>query len=371
MIYAVISDIHANESALRKVLGDAKAHGAQRIVCLGDVVGYGPLPSETLNLLLSQNATIIAGNHDDAVSGRVDEDDFIDLARDAVLRHREMLPQKSRDILSSLPYTITFGEAVAAHGDFTEPEKFNYIENEEDAAINFSAINSRLAFVGHTHVPGVYLTGQSGTVYKIDPQDFTIEDGKRYIVNPGSVGYPREKDGKCFSSYVLYDSDERTVTFRFIPFAVSSVMQRGENPKRIKKRILILAAAALSLTTALVAWFCIPKEEVAVTRIIAADDSALLIDERILEMSPEIHHFRVNLELDIKGGSAPANVQVFFLDHDGKPVNENSKSVRESWAGEEKIKVAVRKNAKQIKIIIKKQKLEDEIKIKRFEPTVY
>ena len=371
MIYAVISDIHANESALRKVLDDAKAHGAQRIVCLGDVVGYGPLPSETLNLLLSQNATIIAGNHDDAVSGRVDEDNFIDLARDAVLRHREMLHQKSRDILSSLPYTITFGEAVASHGDFTDPEKFNYIESEEDAAINFSSINSRLAFVGHTHVPGVYLTGQSGTVYKIDPQDFTIEDGKRYIVNPGSVGYPREKDGKCFSSYVLYDSDERTVTFRFIPFAVSSVMQRGENPKRVKKRILILASAMLSLTTALVAWFCIPKEEVAVTRIIAADDSALLIEERILEMSPEIHHFRVNLELDIKEGSAPANVQVFFLDHDGKPVSENSKSVRESWTGEEKIKVAVRKNAKQIKIIIKKQKLEDEIKIKRFEPTVY
>ncbi|MBO7207465.1 MAG: metallophosphoesterase family protein, partial [Kiritimatiellae bacterium] len=215
MIYAVISDIHANESALRKVLEDARAHGAQRIVCLGDIVGYGPLPSETLNLLLSQNATIIAGNHDDAVSGRVDEDDFIDLARDAVLRHREMLPPKSRDILSSLPYTIAFGEAVAAHGDFTEPEKFNYIESEEDAAINFSSINSRLAFVGHTHVPGIYLTGQSGAVYIIDPQDFTVEDGKRYIVNPGSVGYPRVKDGKCFSSYVLYDSDERTVTFRF------------------------------------------------------------------------------------------------------------------------------------------------------------
>ena len=123
--------------------------------------------------------------------------------------------------------------------------------------------------------------------------------------------------------------------------------------------------------TALIAWLCIPKEEVAVTRIIADDDSALLIEERILEMSPEIHHFRVNLELDFKGGSAPANVQVFFLDHDGKAVNENSKSVRESWTGEEKIKVAVRKNAKQMKIIIKKQKLEDEIKIKRFEPTVY
>lgn len=371
MIYAVISDIHANESALRKVLEDARSHGAQRIVCLGDVVGYGPLPSETLNLLLSQNATIIAGNHDDAVSGRVDEDDFIDLARDAVLRHREMLPQKSRDILSSLPYTITFGEAVAAHGDFTEPEKFNYIESEEDAAINFSAINSRLAFVGHTHVPGVYLTGQSGTVYKIDPQDFTIEDGKRYIVNPGSVGYPREKDGKCYSSYVLYDSDERTVTFRFIPFAVSSVMQRGENPKRIKKRILILAAAALSLTTALVAWFCIPKEEVSITQVIADDESALKVDERILEMSPEIHHFRVNLELDIKRGSAPANVQVAFIDADGKTMTEKVETVKSSWSRKEKINEDIRKSAKRIKITVKKQKPEEEIKIKGFKPAVY
>jgi predicted phosphodiesterase len=371
MIYAVISDIHANESALRKVLDDAKAHGAQHIICLGDVVGYGPLPSETLNLLLSQNATIIAGNHDDAVSGRVDEDNFIDLARDAVLRHREMLPPKSRDILSSLPYTIAFGEAVASHGDFTEPEKFNYIESEEDAAINFSSINSRLTFVGHTHVPGIYLTGQSGAVYKIDPQDFTVEDGKRYIVNPGSVGYPREKDGKCFSSYVLYDSDERTVTFRFIPFAVSSVMQRGENPKRIKKRILILASAALSLTTALLAWFCIPKEEVLITQVVAEDESALKVDERILVISPEKRHFKVNLQLDFRGGSAPANVHVAFIDADGNTMTEKVETVKSSWSKKEVIGEDIRKSAKQIKITVKKQKPEEEIKIVKFEPIVF
>lgn len=371
MIYAVISDIHANESALRKVLEDARAHGAQRIVCLGDIVGYGPLPSETLNLLLSQNATIIAGNHDDAVSGRVDENNFIDLARDAVLRHREMLHQKSRDILSSLPYTVTFGEAVASHGDFTDPEKFNYIESEEDAAINFSSINSRLAFVGHTHVPGIYLTGQSGAVYKIEPQDFTVEDGKRYIVNPGSVGYPREKDGKCFSSYVLYDSDERTVTFRFIPFAVSSVMQRGENPKRIKKRILILAAAALSLTTALLAWFCIPKEEVSITQVVADDESALKVDERVLDISPEKQHFKVNLQLDFHGGSAPANVHVAFIDADGKTMTEKVETVKSSWSRKEEISEDIRKSAKQIKITVEKQKPEEEITIKKFEPTVF
>lgn len=371
MIYAVISDIHANESALRKVLDDAKAHGAQRIVCLGDVVGYGPLPSETLNLLLSQNATIIAGNHDDAVSGRVDEDNFIDLARDAVLRHREMLPPKSRDILSYLPYTVTFGEAVAAHGDFTEPEKFNYIDNEEDAGTNFSAIGARLAFVGHTHVPQIFLTGQSGAVYGIEPRDFTIEDSKRYIVNPGSVGYPREKDGKCFSSYVLYDSDERTVTFRFIPFAVSSVMQRGENPKRVKKRILILASAMLSLTTALVAWFCIPKEEVSITQVITDDESALLVEERILDISPEMLHYRVNLELDFRGGSSPANVQVEFIDGVGKTIKEDIETVKSSWSKKEKLGEQIRKNATRMKIKIKKQKPEDEIKIIRFEPTVF
>ena len=119
------------------------------------------------------------------------------------------------------------------------------------------------------------------------------------------------------------------------------------------------------------AWFCIPKEEVSITQVIADDESALLIEERILEMSPEIHHFRVNLELDIKGGSAPANVQVAFIDADGNTMTERVETVKSSWSRKEKINEDIRKSAKRIKITVKKQKPEEEITIKKFEPIVF
>ena len=206
MKYAVISDLHANESALRRVLADAKSHGADRVVCLGDIVGYGPLPAETLALARKSCVATVAGNHDDAVCGRHGDDTFTGLARDAVRRHREALQPADIAWLKSLPYTCEFGRAVAAHGDLFDPQKFYYVENESDAAATFDATDAQLVFVGHTHVPAIFLVGRSGNVYKTEPQDFTLEDGKRYIVNPGSVGYPRESGGKCFRIIVTAHS---------------------------------------------------------------------------------------------------------------------------------------------------------------------
>ena len=225
MKYAVISDVHANLQALETVLKDAEAQGAEKVVCLGDVVGYGPLPAETLRRVRSAAETVIAGNHDDAVSGRISADDFIDLAADAVKRHRQALSEEELAWLKSLPYTAELEGAIAAHGDFTDSPAFNYMMDGSTVSANLKATDAQLMFVGHTHVPGVYLVGRSGKIYRIDPEDFTLEDHKRYIVNPGSVGYPRENKGQCYSSYVLYDSTQHTIQFRLLPFTVASVMQ--------------------------------------------------------------------------------------------------------------------------------------------------
>ena len=214
MIYAIVSDIHANLDALDRVLADARACGAERVVCLGDVVGYGPRPAEAVARVREACAATVAGNHDDAVSGRMDAADFIDLAGDAVRRHRDALSPDALAWLAALPYSASIEGAALAHGDATDPAKFYYVESEDDARANFEATDAQLLFVGHTHVPCVFLTGASGAVYRITAQDFTLEDGKRYIVNPGSVGYPRETDGKCMSSYVIYDSAEKTVCSR-------------------------------------------------------------------------------------------------------------------------------------------------------------
>ncbi|MBQ6137338.1 MAG: metallophosphoesterase family protein, partial [Kiritimatiellae bacterium] len=219
MRYAVISDLHANEQALRHTLDDIARQGADRIVCLGDVVGYGPLPVETVALARRRCDVVLAGNHDDAVSGRGDASSFINLAGDAVERHRDALSREDRAWLASLPYTCELEGAVAAHGDVADPEKFYYVDSPEDAVANFNATDAQLVFVGHTHEPAIFVVGRSGTALRAPAQDFTIEDHKRYIVNPGSVGYPREAGGECHSSYVIYDSSARTVTFRYLPFS--------------------------------------------------------------------------------------------------------------------------------------------------------
>jgi predicted phosphodiesterase len=235
MRYAIISDVHGNATALRRVLADAAAQGVEEIVCLGDTLGYGPEPAKALRMVRESCTIVLAGNHDDAVAGRVDAGDFIDLAQDAALRHREELTGEDIDYLKALPYTCRGDGFAAVHGDFTDPKAFNYVDCESVAAGNFAAMSEQLMFVGHTHEPRLALMGSSGTVYMTGPQDFSLEEGKRYIVNPGSVGYPRAADGKCMSSYVIFDSSSRSVFFRFIPFTVDSMLQRGR-PHRLRAR---------------------------------------------------------------------------------------------------------------------------------------
>ena len=268
MTYAILSDVHANVVALEAALADARSCGVGRVICLGDVVGYGPEPEKSIRLVSQSAAATVAGNHDDAVSGRLDPADFIDLAADAVARHRDAISSGSLAWLRRLPYTFAEGRFACAHGDFTEPTAFNYVTDEDGAAANFAARTEQLLFVGHSHEPGMFLTGASGKVYRLEPTDFVLEDGKRYIVNPGSVGYPRTNDGVCESTYALYDDSSGTVVFRRLPFAVSSVMQTGGSPRRIRKRTLYAAALGIAMAAGAAAWALAPRSRVkTVTRV--------------------------------------------------------------------------------------------------------
>lgn len=307
MRYAILADIHANTDALDCVLADAREQGVECFVCLGDLVGYGPRPAEALARMREIGAITLAGNHDDAVSGRGEADSFIDLAGDAAERHRDMLSSEDLAWLKSLPWSCELEGALAAHGDLCDPPKFYYIENEDDARANFEATDAQLLFVGHTHVPRLFLTGQSGTVYQLEAQDFTLEDGKRYIVNPGSVGYPRETDGRCFSSYIIYDSSERTVCYRFLPFSVASVMQRGKAPRRIRPSLLVAGALAVGLLCAGLAWVFTPTPET-----IVAEDPRLVLERRTLAPLDGCKHLRANLVLGKE--SDPVKLTIICLD---------------------------------------------------------
>lgn len=342
MRYAIVSDIHANAEALRRVLADARQNGATRVVCLGDVVGYGPLPKETLELVRKSASLVLAGNHDDAVSGRGGADAFNGLAADAVTRHREALSAGDVAWLKALPYVGKIDGAIAAHGDFVDPPTFYYVDDVEGAKANFAATNAQLMFVGHTHVPALVVVGDSGTVHLTTPQDFTLEPNKRYIVNPGSVGYPREENGVCRSSYVLYDSSARTVEFRFLPFSVASVMPRGKAVGRRRRILFAVTAAIAAIGAAAIAFALKPASRtvtktVTETRIVEVEkpeDPSLLLARRELTLKPGDRRVRANLRLD----PGPAELVIEFRDANGGAVETPfRRTIKESYRQSHKV----------------------------------
>ena len=338
MVYAIISDVHANAIALSAVLEDARRCGAKKLLCLGDVVGYGPEPESTVSTIQARAAFTLAGNHDDAVSGRLDASDFIDLAADAVSRHREALSEENLAWLKSLPYTYNGKSFLCAHGDFTSPRTFEYVSDEQEAAANFAATKAQLMFVGHSHVPGIFLTGASGKVYSLPPTDFTLEDGKRYIVNPGSVGYPRTNGNVCESTYVLYDDAEKTVSFRRLPFTVRSVMQTGRNPKRLKKRIVAAVACAAGVAAGAAAWMFAPERRVETVTEVLTNSVTKVVEKvvaiRQIDRTENCILFstdkKVRVEVKLAKGSPAAQIQLVFKDESGKILWEERWTAKKS-----------------------------------------
>ena len=338
MVYAIISDVHANAIALSAVLEDARRCGAKKLLCLGDVVGYGPEPESTVSTIRARAAFTLAGNHDDAVSGRLDASDFIDLAADAVSRHREALSEENLAWLKSLPYTYNGKSFLCAHGDFTSPRTFEYVSDEQEAAANFAATKAQLMFVGHSHVPEIFLTGASGKVYSLPPTDFTLEDGKRYIVNPGSVGYPRTNGNVCESTYVLYDDAEKTVSFRRLPFTVRSVMQTGRNPKRLKKRIVAAVACAAGVAAGAAAWMFAPERRVETVTEVLTNSVTKVVEKvvaiRQIDRTENCILFstdkKVRVEVKLAKGSPAAQIQLVFKDESGKILWEERWTAKKS-----------------------------------------
>ena len=216
MRYAFVSDIHANLPAWNTVLADLAVHRVDRIVCLGDVVGYGPQPAECLRGVYAHVHQMVLGNHDAVVAGKMSAESFNDRAQRMIEWTQTRLGENARALFSALPLVLKGPGFRCTHGDFTDPAVFNYVRTEDDARANFAAVPEQLLFCGHTHEAAVFLTGGSGNVYKIEPQDFELEEGKRYLVNVGSVGSARDGDPRA--SYVIYDEERRGVYFHRVPF---------------------------------------------------------------------------------------------------------------------------------------------------------
>ncbi len=216
MRYAVISDLHANRQAWESVLADITSRGVDTIICLGDVVGYGPMPQVVLDQVRQWCAAVVIGNHDAAACGRMDASIFNDEAQAVVEWTRGRIDADGHGFLNGLPAAVEDDEVLFVHAEVVDPERFDYITEPQVAAENLAACGHRMVFVGHTHEQAVFVE-RGGVVHECAAKDFELVDGCRYLVNVGSVGEPRNPDD-LRARYVIFDSGTGEVTFRAVDF---------------------------------------------------------------------------------------------------------------------------------------------------------
>jgi predicted phosphodiesterase len=286
----ILSDIHANLVALETVLRTASGQ-YDTVWCLGDVVGYGPRPNECVELMREQAALCIMGNHDWAVLDRpgINVDDFNPNARQAVLWTREVLTAPNRQYLEQLLVTPVrppgLKELLLTHASPRQPV-WEYIETPSVAIENFAIFSEQLCFVGHTHKPAIYLwrlqdddqqdsgaheidfshddsdndsdnyldspdpflgeqrvTHSRVTVLCLQPQpnsriQLDVSERRRMIVNPGSVGQPRDRDVRA--AYAIFDTDKRILDYQRVtyPIELTQNQMRAVNlPRRLIDRL--------------------------------------------------------------------------------------------------------------------------------------
>lgn len=219
MRYAIVSDLHANIRAWNSVLADLREQGADLVVCLGDVVGYGPNPAEVLKSVRTVTTNFVLGNHDAAAVGMIDYSIFNDHARQAIEWTMTKLDPEAKKFLSSVPLAIDTGEVFFVHAEISEPGRFDYISDTVIAKENFKARDNFVTFIGHTHFPKIFEQNTNGDVTELPDNNTRLRQGRRYIVNVGSVGEPRDADDLS-ARYVIYDSETRNVIFRRVEFDI-------------------------------------------------------------------------------------------------------------------------------------------------------
>lgn len=217
----IVSDIHANLPALQTVFQAARqAGGWDEVWCLGDAVGYGAHPNEVMDLLRAQRLRMIAGNHDLAAIGDLDTDDFNPAAASAAEWTLSVMTREHYDFLAALPSKTVIGDYTLAHGSPREPV-WEYVTSSLVATVNLEHFDTPWCFVGHTHVPVIFCWNES-TLHS-DPLPFEPGDpyqilGHRLVMNPGSVGQPRNGDPRA--SFALLDTDAFEVTRYAVTYPV-------------------------------------------------------------------------------------------------------------------------------------------------------
>jgi diadenosine tetraphosphatase ApaH/serine/threonine PP2A family protein phosphatase len=236
MRLAILSDIHSNLVALQAVLADIGSVDGIRV--LGDVVGYGPEPDAVVDVLREAGATGVRGNHDSAAIGGEEIEWFNPDARAAIEWTRDRIGRTTREWLAALPDRIEEDPFTLVHGSPRDP-MWEYIVDQDVAARNLDTFDTPHCLFGHTHLP-VAFRDSSGRMQTVTPRDGdTLElDKRRTLLNPGSVGQPR--DGITLAAWLLVDTDGPTVSWHRTEYdiaATQAAMRAAGLPARLVARL--------------------------------------------------------------------------------------------------------------------------------------
>lgn len=223
MRYGIFSDIHGNLEAMEAVIYAFEKEVIDRYCCVGDIVGYSANPHECIEIVKNLKAACVAGNHDWAVVDKTDIRYFNPMAKEAIYWTRLHASREDMAFLDGLGLIFKSEEFILAHGTLQEPSFFYYLTDEMQAGAMFRLMDRNVAFVGHSHIPGIFIQIQNH-VECLPAFDVQLAQGCKYIVNTGSVGQPR--DGNPMATYCIFDTAAGTISIKRVNYDIESAQKK-------------------------------------------------------------------------------------------------------------------------------------------------
>jgi|YelNatPaOPRAMG01_1025707.scaffolds.fasta_scaffold01363_9 predicted phosphodiesterase len=223
MKYAILSDLHANLEAVQAVLEHARQQQCTHYVCLGDIVGYGPNPREVLQVVRDLHCPVVMGNHDEYACNDLHLTGFNPMASEGIKWTRDQLTADEKAWLRELKYMRNVESFAIVHATLDLPEKWAYVFDKFAAAASINYQRTPVCFNGHTHVPVAFVRGPTGIIGGLYSK-IKIEAGKKYFINAGSIGQPRDRNPKA--AYVTFDLTQNLIELHRVDYDFTAVQKK-------------------------------------------------------------------------------------------------------------------------------------------------
>ncbi len=224
MRIGIISDIHSNLEAFTAILEYARGENIDEYVCLGDIVGYGANPNECIDLMRNLTDKVVAGNHDFGVAKMTNISYFNEAAQTAIMWTRKRIDNDKVEYIKTLPLVCEYQSLFFVHSSPSQPDSWNYILTMNDALKEFELFDNKICFIGHSHQPTVFTINSENEIGCSISDFLTVDNKKRYIINAGSIGQPR--DGNPKSAFLVYDTEKRSITFLRIAYDIEKAQKK-------------------------------------------------------------------------------------------------------------------------------------------------